>query len=102
MWVEVEGTLNENQLSGVADNLVFNVHQSGVIDVVGGDNTFKIQSIVISTDTRTHISYDLASREIMAGMDVAVTGKYINGGEFRATYIGPNETGEEIELSEMT
>lgn len=100
MWVEIEGTVDSNTLLGTATNITYNSHQSGFIDSIGSDNTFQINDIVITTDVKTYLSLDLVSREILTGMNVSVTGTYLNNGQFKATYIGPNETGLEFETLE--
>lgn len=100
MWVEVEGTVDKSTLVGTATNLVYKTHQAGEIDLLNSDNTFQINSIVITTDARTFVSYDLPTRALSVGMDVSVTGTYLSNGKFRATYIGPNELETELESFE--
>lgn len=100
MWVEVEGTVDKDTLVGTATNLIYRTHQAGEIDLLNSDNTFQINNIVITTDARTFVSYDLPSRALSVGMDVAVTGTYLNNGNFKATYIGPNELETEFETLE--
>jgi hypothetical protein len=100
MWVEVEGTIDKTTLVGTATNLIYKTHQAGEIDLLNSDNTFQINSIVITTDARTFVSYDLPTRALSVGMDVSVTGTYLSNGNFKATYIGPNELETEFETLE--
>ena len=88
MWIDIEGTLNDDQVTATAANITFSSRIAGAIQTITSSNQIQVNgvSIILSDD----IQYDDdLSETLSVGLNVKLSGSY-DDNDFEASYIGPN------------